>query len=119
MEEYKILEHITDLKIQGFGKTKEELFLNMLKGVISSLKVVLKDDKMKRKIKVESTDLDALLVDFLNEILYLSQTNKEIYNDVKFNKFSERELQAELIGNKVESFMGRRKNENIRGIESY
>lgn len=110
MTDYKILEHITDLKIQAFGKTKQELFLNMLKGATGSQKVALKDNKIKRKIKVESVDLNALLVDFLNEVLYLSQTNKEVYGNVKFSKFSDPagagqvQLEGELSGNKIESF---------------
>lgn len=104
MADYKILEHITDLKIQAFGKTKEELFLNVLKGVTASQKAALEDKRVKRKIKVKSTDIDALLVDFLSEALYLSQTNKEAYNDVKFTKFSDKELEVELTGNKIESF---------------
>ena len=46
----------------------------------------------------------ALLVDFLSEILYQSQINKEIYNNVKFNKFTITELEAEIFGQKVERF---------------
>jgi SHS2 domain-containing protein len=34
----------------------------------------------------------------------LVQTHKEIYNEVKFKKFLNNNLEAELIGNKVESF---------------
>ena len=110
MDNYKILEHITDLKIQAFGKTREELFLNMLKGMSDSQKAELKDEKIQKEIKIESMDLDALLVDFLSEVLYLTQVNKEVYNDVRFTKFgsstsSEQTiLEAELFGNKVESF---------------
>ena len=33
MKNYEILEHKADLKIRAFGKTKEELFLNMLLGM--------------------------------------------------------------------------------------
>jgi len=50
-------------------------------------------------------------VDFLSEVLYLTQVNKEVYNDVKFSKFNDKQLEAELIGNKIESF-----GEDIKGV---
>jgi len=103
---YKILEHPADVRVQAFGKTKEELFLNAMKGMTEVLqpKIQIPKSKCQRKIKVKSVDLNALLVDFLSEVLYLIQTNKEIYNDIKFIKFTDTELESELSGNKVESF---------------
>lgn len=102
---YKVLEHPADLKIQAFGKTKEELFLNALFGMTESLSPDVKPNgKIVRRIKINSPDLSALLVDFLSEVLYLIQVNKEIYNDVKFTKFADIELEAEIYGQKVERF---------------
>lgn len=104
MKKYKILSHPADVKVQAFGRVKEELFLNAMLGMMEVLKADKKDERIKRKIKVKSIDLNALLVDFLNEVLYLSQVNKEVYSNIKFSKFSNEELEAELTGNKVESF---------------
>jgi len=104
MKNYEILEHRADLKIRAFGKTKKELFLNMLLGMSESQKTEVLPIKVKKAIKIKSLDLSALLVDFLSEILYLSQVNKEIYNDVKFTKLEDKELEAEIFGQKVERF---------------
>jgi len=126
MKKYEILEHKADLKIRAFGKTKEELFLNMLKGMTSGLRPKIKSHliakqlptvhtqqgakrlvrklKVKNKIKIKSLDLAALLVDFLSEVLYLTQVNREVYDSVKFNKFSDTKLEAELLGQKVDRF---------------
>ena len=104
-KKYEILEHKADLKIRVFGKTKEELFLNALLGMTESLKPDVKsDEEITRQIKINSPDLPALLVDFLSEVLYLIQTNKEIYNNVKFKKITNTEIEAELFGQKVERF---------------
>ena len=108
---YKILEHPADIKIQAFGKTKQKLFLNAMKGMNAVLKSKSKTQNAKRKISVKSLDLNALLVDFLSEALYLPQVNKEVYNDVKFTKFNDKQLEAELTGNKIESF-----GEDIKGV---
>jgi SHS2 domain-containing protein len=105
MKKFEILEHRTDLKIKAFGETKEELFLNMLLGVTEFQKPdIEKGKEVKRKIEIGSIDLPALLIDFLNEALYLNQTQKEAYFDVKFKKFGDRILKAELTGQKVERF---------------
>ena len=102
---YEILEHKADLKIRAFGKTKEELFLNLLFGMTESMKPEIETGtRIKREIKIESLDLPTLLVDFLSEVLYLSQINKEIYNDVKFRKFLDNYLEGELIGQKIKRF---------------
>jgi len=102
---YEILEHTADLKIRVFGKNKEELFSNALLAMASGLRPKIKNQNAKRKtVKIKANDLPTLLVDFLSEILYLTQVNKEIYNEIKFKKFSDTELEAELEGQKVESF---------------
>jgi len=102
---YEILEHTADLKIRIFGKTKEELFLNALLAMAELMKPELgKGMKVKREIKVKSADLPALLVDFLSQILYLSQTKREVYNNIKFSNFSDTELISELTGSSAIRF---------------
>ncbi len=106
MKRYEILEHKADLKIRVFGRNKKELFLNALFGMSESQRPEIKkpEEKIKREISVKSPDLSALLVDFLNEVLYLSQVNKEIYRNIKFKKLTDRDLDAEIFGEKAETF---------------
>ena len=111
MKKYEILEHKADLKIKVYGKTKEELFSNMLFAMAKSQNVTTLPEKVTREINVNSPDLPSLLVDFLSEALYLTQVNKEVYTEVKFKKFTDpstssgqAELEAELTGKKVERF---------------
>lgn len=112
MEKYQILEHTADVKVKAFGKDKKELFLNMLKGMASILQPEVKSKQRKvRKIKIKSIGLETLLVDFLSEALYLTQVNKEIYNNVKFKSFTDTEIEGELIGQRIE-----RLEEDIKGV---
>ncbi|MBI2450244.1 MAG: archease [Candidatus Nealsonbacteria bacterium] len=105
MKQYAVLEHTGDFKIRVWAKTKEELFLNAMLGMIAGLRPEIRSTKSEiRNIKVKSLDLNALLVDFLNEILYLIQTNKEVYDKIKFKKFSDTGLEAGLSGHKVDIF---------------
>ena len=104
MKKYEILEHKADLKIRAFGKTKEELFSNMLLAMSESQKASILPQEVRRDFRIKSSDLPSLLVDFLSEVLYLSQVNKEVYKEVKFKEFTDNEIKGELIGQKVKSF---------------
>jgi len=106
MKSFEILEHKADLKIKASGKTKEELFLNMLLAVASVLGSQQREEhnEVLREISIKSLNTEMLLVDFLNEILYLSQVNKEVYTNIKFKKFTENELEGELKGKRIERF---------------
>ena len=137
MKKYEILEHKADLKIRAFGKTKEELFLNMLLGMTNGLRPEIKNKKSKtklsfmkakvkkrtnssspiKKIKVKSLNSETLLVDFLSEVLYLIQVNREIYNDIKFKKCTNTEIEGKLLGQKVERFGEDIKAVTYHGLE--
>lgn len=105
MKKFEILEHRADLKIRVFGKDLKELFLNAMMGMQAALRAEIRNPKLEiRKIKVKSGDLNSLLIDFLSEINYLNEVNKEVYSDIKFTKFSGAELEGEVSGNKVDSF---------------
>ena len=111
---FEILEHTGDVKIRVFGKTKEEWFLNAMGGMNEILKATGNREQgiVRRNIKIQSTDINALLVDFLSEINYLRQVNMEMYDKARFTRFSDThstgsgqaELEAEIEGWEVEEF---------------
>lgn len=113
---YEIIEHTADIKIRVWGSSLEDLFSEALLVMMKIVKATTRLPTgnlvvMEHKIKVEAPDRTALLVDFLSEVLALSQTNKEIYTEVKFNKFSGTELEAVLRGVKVDEF-----DEDIKAV---
>jgi len=104
MKKYEILDHKADLKIKGFGKTKKELLENILFGMNEWLKPETTKTQTKRKIEISSPDFSFLLVDFLNELLYLSQTKKEVYFKVNFQTLTNTSIKGEVLGKKVKRF---------------
>ncbi len=121
MKPYEILEHVTDLEIRAFGKTKEALFSNMLKGMFEAAGPQIKGKRLKvkseRKIKIKSTDEQSLLVDFLSEALAQSDINNEAYFEAKFNKLTEKELEGEIFGWPIEMFKVEIKAVTYHGLE--
>ena len=105
-KKYEILEHPSDLKIKAYGQDLIELFSNALFAMFENIqdKVGDKRDKVLREIKIHSSDLSSLLVDFLSEALYFSDIHNEAYFNVKIDKLTENEIRGQLEGIKVKSF---------------
>ena len=79
---FEHFEHKADIGIRGFGATLEEAFVEAAKAmtdVIVDVKSVGKDKK--ELIQANANDEAALLVAFLNQILFIKDTKKLIFSD--------------------------------------
>lgn len=105
---FKYLEGIAiaDVAFEAYGKNLEEAFSNaalaMFEVETETKKV---EPKMKKEVKVESEDLQALLFDWLSELLFLRDVEKMFFSrfDVKIGKTGKKyKLTAEVYGEKVD-----------------
>ena len=101
MKKFEILEYVNDLKIRVFGKTKEEFFLNAMLGMYEGGRYETEGGGAEREITISSPDLPSLLVDFLSELLYLAETNHEVYSRIRFTKFTNTRLEGILKGKRL------------------
>ena len=114
MRKFKILPHPSELHMRIYGRTLEELFSNALEAM-SGIQVKsdshFKENKIKKLIW-KARDLNALLVDFLSDLLAMSQANKEIYRirKIKIDKHK-MNLAAEIISYSVAGF-----DEDIKAV---
>lgn len=95
---YKILEHTGDLKLWVWGADLVDLFKNAAEGMFFAMTGKIKKGNRRHKIiKISGEDEESLLVNFLNELLYLSDINNEGYKvcDLKFK--NKNELEAKLV----------------------
>lgn len=96
---YQTIKHKADLKIKVRGKDLKELFSNALVGMLETAGYESESKgEIESEIRIESFDTDSLLVDFLNEAIYLSETQYAVYNAVEFKELSEKKLIAVLKG---------------------
>ncbi len=72
MKRYEFLEHTADAKFKAYGKSLEEAFGN---AAIALANIVFETDKIELKvnkaIEAKGDDLKELLLNFLNEFVYL------------------------------------------------
>jgi len=112
MKKYKILEHRADLKMQVFGKDLAELFSNavlalsdVLKHNTNHAKADANSANRRVKLKIKAADANSLLVDFLNEILTQSQTDRRLYKVSSLKLRDDKTgLEAELVGCAIDRF---------------
>lgn len=104
----EILAHTADIKIRVISDSLRGLFqlsLQSLNQLLSGDSKSPKDKgEIKKDIELESRDTTSLLIDFLSEVLTLSQIHKAIFFDFKINNITEHEVSGTLSGSRVKVF---------------
>lgn len=106
---FRFLEHTADVKIEVFEKTLEKAFATSAIAMRSVMaeKVKVKP-KIKREVKVEGIDNEALLYGFLEEFLYLLDAKDFLLSEVKSLKIKKDKkkltLKAKIIGDKAKNY---------------
>ncbi len=104
MEKFKFLEHTADVKFQAFGKNINELFENSSLALKEAICGKAKVKEKKRKaIKVNGKDYESMLYRFLEEILYLLETEKFLIAKAKV-KIKGFRVNAVFIGDKATDY---------------
>jgi SHS2 domain-containing protein len=68
---FEILEHTADIGLRARGATLEELFTNAASGLLEILGAAARDGSIEDEIALDAQDRAALLVYFLDELIYL------------------------------------------------
>jgi len=104
MEKFKFLEHTADIKFQAFGKSVEEVFENSSLAMLNAMYDGKIEKKKKIKIKVEGKDFESLLYNFLEEFLFLFDSEGFLSGEVKNLKINKFKLKAEVLGDKASNY---------------
>ncbi len=80
---FEILEHTADVGIRSFGDSIEETFEQATRGLAEILGAWRPGDGQRVDVELEGSDLEALLVDWLNEVLYLQDARDGVICDME------------------------------------
>ncbi|MBI4990670.1 archease [Candidatus Gottesmanbacteria bacterium] len=102
---YKVLEGITtaDVAYKVYGKTIEELFQNAAEAVeqvMVDLKTI--NPLNNQQLSISNQQLDNLLLDFLNELLFYKDSQGLVFCQFKISIRNKYELNAKLFGEKID-----------------
>jgi len=106
MKQFEFFHHTADMKFRAYGKTLEEQFKN---AALALANIMFNPDKVEKKVEkqisVEGKDEKELLKGFLDELIFLLDSDYFILNSIKNLKIEKKEpltLTATLVGDNTE-----------------
>ncbi len=97
--DFELLEHPADIGFRAFADTLQELFVNSALAMLSIADdPAAADPRQEYPITVESGDREALLVDWLSEILYWFDGKRIAFRDFRVHQFSDTAIHATGLG---------------------
>jgi len=101
---FEEIEHTADLAIRAYGRDMRELFANAAQGMFALMvEPSLEESACQREVSLEATDYEGLLVDWLNELIYLHEVEGETYSQFAIETISPTELKAQVTGGPTKS----------------
>ena len=102
MQPFEVIEHTADTGIRAFGATAAEAFENAAAGMFSLLaEPETVDDRLEFPVKVEAEDRETLLVEWLNELLYIYESNGVLLKRFLVERLSDTALAGKAYGEAI------------------
>lgn len=103
-KEFEIINHTADVGIKAYGADMKAAFANAARGLFSLI-TELDDieEVIHRDVELTAPDQESLLVEWLNELIYLFDAENIIFKRFDINQLSQTQLKARSYGHKVDS----------------
>ena len=100
MKRFEEIPHTADWSFRAFGRDLPELFENAAFAIFSMQGSMIEShaNEITRTVEVGGIDYESLLVNWLSEILYLQESNRETYHRSRVTAISSTTLSAEIFG---------------------
>lgn len=99
MSSFRLLDHPADVGIEASGSTPGEAFASAAAGLISIIvDPVTVRSRISRNVEIEADDIEALLVKWLNELVFLFDAEHFICANVDIRSLDDHRLQATIHG---------------------
>lgn len=96
---YEAFEHTADIGLHAYGQTLPELFVNAAAGMESLMVAPAQiETQVSREVNAEGHDLVALLVAWLNELIFLFDTEFLLLKQFQISDFTDTSLRATVSG---------------------
>lgn len=96
---YEVFEHTADIGLHAYGSTLPELFIHAAQGM-ESLMVAPEQvqAQVSREIEVDGHDNISLLIAWLNELIFLFDTEYLLFRQFQIDALIETQLKARAFG---------------------
>ena len=107
MKNYELIEHTADIGIRVKGGDLKGLFRNAALAIFEILAKQIKPaqkNSEKINLKQKADNPEELFINWLNELLSLSDAKGLIFYDFQIKKIGKFSLEATLLGNNIENY---------------
>ena len=103
-EDFKIIDHTADVGITAYGADMNQAFTNAARALFSLI-TELNDveEFLHRDIELTAPDAESLLVEWLNELIYLFDTENIVLKRFNITKLTNTQLKGRSYGEKIDS----------------
>ncbi len=102
--DFEIIEHTADIGIKAYGTDMKEAFVNAARGLFSLITELDDVEEVEyRDVEVTAPDQESLLVEWLNELIYLFDVENIIFRRFDITRLNDTQLRARSYGQKVDS----------------
>lgn len=103
-QKFEEIEHTADLAMRAYGRDMKELFANAAQGMFALMaEPSLEGPAREREVSLEATDSESLLVNWLNELIYLHEVEGETYSQFAIETLTPTRLTAHVTGRPTKS----------------
>ena len=101
-KEFEIVNHTADVGIIAYGADMKETFANAARAMFSLITELDEvEEVLHRDTKLSAPDEESLLVEWLNELIYLFDTENIIFSRFDITRLDDTHLRARSYGEKV------------------
>ena len=99
---FEIIDHTADIGIVVYGADLKQVFANAALGLFNLMADLdgLKES-VKREVELSSEDTEVLLVEWLNELIYIFEVEHILFKRFEINELSNNSLKATCFGEKI------------------
>ena len=103
-KDFEILDHTADVAIIAYGTDVKQAFINAARALFSLItKLDDIEETLYRDIEVTAPDEESLLVEWLNELIYLFDVENIVFKRFEISEFTGTRLKARSYGEKIDS----------------
>ena len=102
-KDFEIIEHTADIGIRAYGTDMAAAFENAARAMFSLMTDLDKvREVVHRDVHVSAPDREILLVEWLNELVFLFDTEQILFKRFDIHNLTDTELKARCYGEKVD-----------------
>jgi SHS2 domain-containing protein len=112
---FEIVDHTADIGITVFGADLEQIFSNAavaLFELMTDTQTV--EEKLQRDLRINDQDKEGLLVEWLNELIYIFDTEQILFRRFEIESLTDKQLRARCYGERFHPS----RHKIVRGVKA-